>query len=663
MITVERLSRSYDDGARGRVRVLDGVNLHVARGEFAAIVGRSGAGKSTLLHVLGGLDAEFTGDVRVAGTSLRGLDDAALARFRNETVGFVFQFFHLVGGLSALENVLLPAAFGGGRADEAKAREALARVGLAEKSERLPSQLSGGERQRVAIARALFNRPQVLLCDEPTGNLDAQTADEIIALFKQLNAEGLTIVAITHEDRLRGAASRVITLEEGALKAAVPAGDSVQGAGPATSPRTNFAGFGKLVRLQLSRDRRGAFSSSFGISMGIGALVFFVALGLGVGRVIREKVFPLDIKLVEVIPSQLSIGLFGGKLDQPAVDRLASMPGVERAYRKMNVRVPAVSFYDGDFFGRRIRMGIEVLAVGVDAELVKRDVQQGDFSDPGVGKPIPGVVASRLLEIYNKTFAPARSLPQLSGNMLIGFQFPVDWNRSFVAPAKGASSANPAQVVGVSDRGLLAGVTIPLEVARRINREFNEDAETFTAVTLEAKSPDDVPGIVAAVKDMGLRVDDQERRLAENAGAAVTITTSAMALLSALICLLAAFNIAHALSASVRAREKELGVMRAVGARRSDVFRLVLAEASLLGIAGGLSGTLIALGAAAGVDMLSARVLPDFPFKPDSYFLVPVWLPVVGLGLGVIAAIGGAWLPARRASKVDPARVLAGQGT
>ncbi|MGV3623574.1 MAG: ATP-binding cassette domain-containing protein [Archangium sp.] len=663
MITVEKLARSYDDGARGKVRVLDGVNLHVARGEFAAIVGRSGAGKSTLLHVLGGLDAEFTGEVQVAGTSLRGLDDASLARFRNETVGFVFQFFHLVGGLSALENVMLPAAFGGTRADEAKAREALARVGLSEKSERLPSQLSGGERQRVAIARALFNKPQVLLCDEPTGNLDAQTADEIIALFRKLNGEGLTIVAITHEDRLRDAASRVITLEDGALKSPLPGGQRVQGEGPDTSARASFSGFSKLLKLQLSRDRRGAMSSSFGIAMGIGALVFFVALGLGVGRVIREKVFPVDVKLIEVIPSQLSIGLFGGKLDEPAVERLAAMPGVERAYRKMNVRVPAVSFYDGDFFGRRIRMGIEVLAVGVDAELVKRDVQQGDFSDPGAGKPIPSIVSSRLLEIYNKTFAPARSLPQLSANMLIGFQFPVDWNRSFLAPAKGPSSANPAQVVGVSDRGLLAGITIPLDVARRLNREFNEDADTFTAVTLEAKSPDDVPALAAAVKDMGLRVDDQERRLAENAGAAVTITTSAMALLSALICLLAAFNIAHALSASVRAREKELGVMRAVGARRTDIFRLVLAEAALLGLAGGVVGTLIALGGAAGVDMLSARVLPDFPFKPDTFFLVPVWLPTVGIGLGVVAALAGAWLPARRASRVDPARVLAGQGT
>lgn len=416
----------------------------------------------------------------------------------------------------------------------------------------------------------------------------------------------------------------------------------------------------RLVGLQLSRDRRGALSSSFGIAIGIASLVFFVSLGLGVGRVVREKIFPVDTSLVEVVPSQLSIGLFGGKLDQDAVDRLAALPGVKKAYRKMNVRVPAVSFYDGDFFGRRLRMGIEVLAVGVDPEFVKADVQLGDFADAGPGKPIPVVAASRLIEIYNKSFAPARGLPQLSATMLVGFSFPVDWNRSFVAAvAPGPVTTSQAQVVGVSDRGLLAGVTVPLDVAVRLNRAANADASTFTGVALQANSPSDVPALVAAVKDMGLRVDDQERRMSENAGAAVAITTSAMALLSALICVLAAFNIAHALSASVRAREKELGVMRAVGASRSDIFKLVLVEALALGLGGGLVGTIGAVAAALGVDALAVRALPEFPFKPDTFFLVPAWLVLLGVALGVVASIAGAWLPARRASAVDPARVLA----
>lgn len=218
MIRVASLSRSYADGA-ALVRVLDGVDLAVAPGEFLAVVGRSGSGKSTLLHVLGGLDSGFTGEVEVAGVRLAGLSDEALARFRNEEVGFVFQAFHLVPGLTAAENVALPAAFARQEPAEVehRAREALMRVGLEGKAGRRPGQLSGGERQRVAIARALFARPKVLLCDEPTGNLDAQTADEVVGLFSELNRAGLTIVAVTHEERLRSAASRVVSLAQGRL--------------------------------------------------------------------------------------------------------------------------------------------------------------------------------------------------------------------------------------------------------------------------------------------------------------------------------------------------------------------------------------------------------------------------------------------------------------
>ncbi len=219
MIDAKGLSRSFEDGERGRLTVLVDASLQVARGEFVAIVGRSGSGKSTLLHVLGGLDTAFRGEVTVAGVRLDGLSDAALSRFRNETVGFVFQSFHLMSGVSALENVMLPARFSAARPAEleARAREALAQVGLPTHAARSPSQLSGGERQRVAIARALFASPKLLLCDEPTGNLDATTADEIVSLFRQLNAGGLTIVAVTHEDRLRAAASRVLSLANGRL--------------------------------------------------------------------------------------------------------------------------------------------------------------------------------------------------------------------------------------------------------------------------------------------------------------------------------------------------------------------------------------------------------------------------------------------------------------
>ncbi len=221
MISARAVRRSFDDGERGRVTVLDGVSVDVAPGEFVAIVGRSGCGKSTLLNVLGGLDTDYTGEVTVAGQALSKLNDDELSKFRNRHVGFVFQSFHLVSGLSVLDNVLLPSLFAPNpepdAALRARAAEVLGQVSLEAKASRLPSQLSGGERQRVAVARALLHRPRVLLCDEPTGNLDAETAEGVISVFTSLHRAGLTVVAVTHEARLREVASRVLKLEQGRL--------------------------------------------------------------------------------------------------------------------------------------------------------------------------------------------------------------------------------------------------------------------------------------------------------------------------------------------------------------------------------------------------------------------------------------------------------------
>jgi putative ABC transport system ATP-binding protein len=203
--------------------VLDHLDLSVAAGELVAIVGTSGSGKSTLLYLTGGLDAAFEGSAQVAGRSLRDLTPEQRARFRNETVGFVFQSFNLLPALGALDNVCLPAFFRdaaqASRAEVLDAgRRALDEVGLGGKGDKRPAQLSGGERQRVAIARALFARPRVLLADEPTGNLDALTGAAVIGLFERAAASGLAVVIATHEERVSRVASRVLHLEGGQLR-------------------------------------------------------------------------------------------------------------------------------------------------------------------------------------------------------------------------------------------------------------------------------------------------------------------------------------------------------------------------------------------------------------------------------------------------------------
>ncbi|GAC1342054.1 MAG: ABC transporter ATP-binding protein [Myxococcales bacterium] len=220
--------------------LLRNVSLCVDRGEFVAVEGQSGSGKSTLLHLLGGLDRDYQGEVRVLGRDLRELDDRALSALRNRELGFVFQSFNLLPGLTALGNVLLPEAFGDIPDARARAREALARVGLAGKEGARPAALSGGERQRVAIARALVARPPLLLADEPTGNLDAATGHEIIQLFRDLHQGGMTLLIVTHEIRVSKAASRVLLLRDGMLES--PARDPLlETSGPQPVPREGGA--------------------------------------------------------------------------------------------------------------------------------------------------------------------------------------------------------------------------------------------------------------------------------------------------------------------------------------------------------------------------------------------------------------------------------------
>jgi putative ABC transport system ATP-binding protein len=216
----EGVSRVHDAG-KGTRHALSNVDFRVEEGEFVAVLGPSGSGKSTLLSIIGGLDRAYKGKVSLWGDDLGRMSDAQLARFRGKHIGFVFQHFHLLPHLSVLENVTTPALFdpdADEAVDDRRAKELLERLGLGDRTTDTPAELSGGQRQRVAIARALLRRPKLLLCDEPTGNLDAETGAQTIALFEELyRGEGLTIVAVTHEERLARVANRVVRLRDGSV--------------------------------------------------------------------------------------------------------------------------------------------------------------------------------------------------------------------------------------------------------------------------------------------------------------------------------------------------------------------------------------------------------------------------------------------------------------
>src|SRR3954469_14988856 len=220
MIATDDLWKTYDMGSEQQVHALRGVNLQIERNEYVAIMGPSGSGKSTLMNLIGCLDTPSKGQYWLNGHQVSELDDDELARIRNKEIGFVFQTFNLLARATALHNVELPLIYGGVPAGERadRAKEALSAVGMEARMTHKPNELSGGQRQRVAIARALVNRPSIILADEPTGNLDSQTGNEIMALFDRLHSEGNTIVLVTHENDIAAYAHRVFYIKDGVVE-------------------------------------------------------------------------------------------------------------------------------------------------------------------------------------------------------------------------------------------------------------------------------------------------------------------------------------------------------------------------------------------------------------------------------------------------------------
>ncbi len=222
IIKTENLTKDYNTGSQV-VSALKGISLSVEKGEFLSIMGPSGSGKTTLMNIIGCLDSPTKGSYYLNDKSVSKLDDNELAKIRNEEIGFVFQSFHLLARNTAFDNVMLPLKYAGVNKEEASKRssDVLELVGLSSRSKHTPAELSGGQQQRVAIARALVNQPSILFADEPTGNLDSKTGQDVMKIFKDLNADGQTIILITHEDSVAKQSNRIITIMDGLIKSDV----------------------------------------------------------------------------------------------------------------------------------------------------------------------------------------------------------------------------------------------------------------------------------------------------------------------------------------------------------------------------------------------------------------------------------------------------------
>ena len=219
LIEINDIYKIYNEGKESEVRALDGVSLTIDRGEFVAIVGQSGSGKSTMMNVLGCLDIPTYGTYLLEGTEVTDLNDRQLARIRNREIGFIFQGYNLIQELDALENVMLPLIYQGLPVweREDRAMEALEKVNMADRAHHKPSEMSGGQQQRVAIARAIATRPPIIMADEPTGALDSKTGQHVLEILHQLNAEGTTIILITHDNSIAATARRMVRLADGKI--------------------------------------------------------------------------------------------------------------------------------------------------------------------------------------------------------------------------------------------------------------------------------------------------------------------------------------------------------------------------------------------------------------------------------------------------------------
>jgi hypothetical protein len=419
-----------------------------------------------------------------------------------------------------------------------------------------------------------------------------------------------------------------------------------------------------LASLNLRSDLRGTAVNTAAACVGAAALVFFVAFGMGVGQAAR-LLFPGDARLVEVVPGAVSLGaaLGGGALDDAAVGRLRELRGVEGAWRRLALRVPIAASRPPEGVRMNWPTGftVQVPVVGVDGGLVAADLAPGrKFDDPPAGEAIPVLASRRLLEVYNKTIAPAWNLRRLPPGLdLMGLQIPVQVGFSII-PQKTEDRVYDARLAlaGLSDRVPLYSLAVPVETVRRLHKEYGKADAGYSSVVLEVARPDDVPDVAAAVRRMGFAVDEGERAMAERVGLAITVTAGALALLALLMTALAALAIAQSLSASVRGRTRDIAILQSLGATAGDVRALVLAEAGLVGLAGGVVGVGIAWLSARGVDAAALRLLPDFPFRPTTFFLFPPWIFALGVGVSAAAALLGALAPAALAARIDPARSI-----
>lgn len=454
-----------------------------------------------------------------------------------------------------------------------------------------------------------------------------------------------------------------------------------------------------LIEKSVARAPRPFALSVFGISVGIAALSFFLALSLGMQRQVLSRIFPIDRVEVVMAKSSLEQGalgaldtlgsLLGGgprPLDEAAIATLRSHPDVAAVFPRMKVAFAVRGWGGEKLIGRTVYT--ELIIDGISPEAVNEKtapLRFADLLDPNhpfctedkncpegmycawdknrCEPPVPVLISPFLMELYNGSIAKTHGLPRLTGfllGQLRGMTLTAELGRSFVARnlATGTPRQRRLMLVGISDRAMPIGLTVPLPYVQRWNAEYAGEraSHEFSSLTVQMKPGRSPTRIVELVRKLGYSVEDNG---AEQAGLAVTLITALFVLVSLSTLVVAAGSVMHTFFRAISERRHEIGVMRAVGASQRDIFALLLGEAMLIGLLGGSCGLLLSRLTALGIDFLSRTALPDFPFKPTSYFYFSAGLCALSVGFSVLICLLGALFPARAAARLSPAEALA----
>ncbi|HAU4927975.1 MacB family efflux pump subunit [Aeromonas hydrophila] len=641
LIQLKGIERRYQSGEQ-EVTVLHPLDLTIEAGEMIAIVGASGSGKSTLMNLLGCLDRPSSGQYLFRGQDTATLDALSLARLRCHHFGFIFQRYHLLPHLNAAANVEIPAVYAGTQRAERQARSQalLTRLGLSDRSHHTPSQLSGGQQQRVSIARALANGGEVILADEPTGALDSQSGKEVMAILKELHAQGHTIILVTHDMEVASHADRIITLKDGRVQedsgrkpAAVPVTPTAAPAGKegAGHDWDRYREAARMALHAMLAHRMRTFLTMLGIIIGIAAVVSVVALGQGARAKVIDQINAMGTNTIDIFPGKdwgdekaASIQT----LNKRDLDALLGQPYLEGA--SPQIAAPGQLRY------RNKTSSGSIVGVGNDFFRVKgMKLTNGRLFDE---RDIQNRAAVAVVD--GKTI-----------ESLLGKQDPVG--------QVVLVGTLPVRIIGVVEEETGFGrssqsVNVWLPYSAVMSRLISQNH--FSQLTIRVK--DGVQPALAeqaaielltqrhGVKDFFTFSSDSIIKSVEKTTATMTLLVSAIAVISLIVGGVGVMNI---MLVSVVERTREIGIRIAVGARQSDILQQFLIEAVMVSLLGGMLGV--------GVSLFIGLLFSLFVESIQMHF--SLFSILMAFGCSSLIGILFGYLPARNAARLDPVEALA----